>query len=209
MTFSSCLTNEDVSIVLDSSVVINLLATGQAASIIRALAIPIVITENVVREIELGGANGRAEPSLLKKLIGERVVSVRDLEGEALTIFLDLVSGSASESLGDGEAASLAFAYQYSCRAGIDEKKATRVAADRFRQMKLVTTVDILAHESVRESLGGASLIEATFRALRIARMQVRQDQFDWVARLIGSENLATCPSLRRLMRSRSLIEAP
>lgn len=54
MTFSSCLTNEDVSIVLDSSVVINLLATGQAASIIRALAIPIVITENVVREIELG-----------------------------------------------------------------------------------------------------------------------------------------------------------
>jgi predicted nucleic acid-binding protein len=206
MTFSSCLTDEDSALVLDASVVINLLATGQSASILKALAVPIVVVDNVVREIEQGGMNGRQELDPLVRLIEDGIVRLVELEGEGLDIFCDLVSGDASESLGDGEAATLAFAHWSGFLAAIDEKKATRLSADRFASLRLATTVDILAHDTVRTALGDALLADAIFRALRLARMQVREHQFDWVARLIGSANVESCSSLRRLARRRSRV---
>ena len=59
MTFSSCLTNQDEVIVLDASVIINLLATANASAILQALEADLVVTGNVVREIDRGAANGR------------------------------------------------------------------------------------------------------------------------------------------------------
>ncbi len=204
MTFSSCLTNEDRQFVLDSSVVINLLATGYAANILRALAVPIVVTDYVVGEIESGSPNGGPESRLLNELIANQVVRMAQLEEPALQLFFGLASGSVSESLGDGEAATLAFAYGSDSSAIIDEKKATRVAGERFDTLRLATTIDLLAHPNVRSALGHTALADATLQALRLARMQVREHQFDWVAGLIGLENVSSCTSLRRLARQRS-----
>jgi predicted nucleic acid-binding protein len=201
MTYSSCLTNGDREIVLDSSVVINLLATGHSAAILTALNMSVVVTDNVVREIELGSSSGRPEVEQLRAIIHDRLLLVRELEGIALETFFGLVSGRASESLGDGEAATIAFAHAKGCSAAIDEKKATRLAADRFDSVRLVTTIDILSHGTIRASLGDARLADATFNALRLARMQVREQQFGWVARLIGPERVDACSSLRRLAR--------
>src|SRR5690242_19451794 len=111
MTYSSCLTNEDLELVLDSSVVINLLATGHSAAILTALDISVVVTDNVVREIELGSSSGRPEVEQLRAIIHDRFLLVRELEGIALETFFGLVSGRASESLGDGEAATIACAH--------------------------------------------------------------------------------------------------
>jgi predicted nucleic acid-binding protein len=201
MTFSSCLADEDRELVLDSSVVINLLATGHPGWILRALGVPVVITENVVREIGQGAATGRPELDLLARMIGDQGVRVVELEGNTLETFFDLVSGSASESLGDGEGATLAFAQGHGCSAAIDEKKATRLSAARFTSLHLVTTVDILAHPAVRVALGVTGLAEATFKALDMTRMQVREHQFDWVSSLIGAERVAACSSLTRLAK--------
>ncbi|SED25208.1 hypothetical protein [Bradyrhizobium erythrophlei] len=208
MIFSSCLTEEDCELVLDSSVVINLLATGHAASILRALAMPVVLTDNVLREVEFGSSNGRQDVGFLQAMIAEQVLAIRELEGQTLETFFALVSGPASESLGDGEAATLALAHAKGCSAAIDEKKATRLATERFASTRLVTTVDILAHDGVRAGLGDARLAEAAFQALRLARMQVREQQFDWIARLIGPQNVEACSSLRRLARRRSKASA-
>lgn len=201
MTFSSCLTNQSTALVLDASVIINLLATGHASAILKALEVPLVVTESVVREIGQGVVNGRPEPALLADLISNQVLTVEELVGTALESFFDMVSGHTSNSLGDGEAATLAFAYCNGLSAAIDEKKATRIAAERYQTLELVTTVDILAHESVRRSLGTEKLASATLYALRGARMQVREHQFDWIAQLIGPEQVGTCPSLKRHAR--------
>ena len=208
MIFSSCLTEEDCELVLDSSVVINLLATGHATSILKALAMPVVLTDNVLREVAFGSSNGRQDVGFLQGMIAEQVLAIRELEGQALETFFALVSGQASESLGDGEAATLALAHARGCSAAIDEKKATRLATERFASTRLVTTVDILAHDGVRAGLGDARLAEAAFQALRLARMQVREQQFDWIARLIGPQNVEACSSLRRLARRRSTASA-
>lgn len=204
MTFSSCLTDQGSALVLDASVIINLLATGNAGVILRALAVPLVVTDNVVREIGQGAVNGRPEPTLLAELIHDQILKVEKLEGTVLESFFDMVSGRTSTSLGDGEAATLALAYSHGFSAAIDEKKATRIAAERFEALRLITTVDILAYGPVRASLGIELLANSTLQALRRARMQVWEHQFDWVAQLIGAENVDTCPSLRRHARRNS-----
>lgn len=198
MTFSSCLINQRAALVLDASVIINLLATGYANTILQALAVPIYVSDNVVREIGQGEVNGRPEPALLAKLISDQVLIVEELVGAALEDFFGMVSGHTSSSLGDGEAATLALAYRNELSAAIDEKKATRIAAESFETLKLVTTVDILASPQVQRSLGREALTTAILRALQRARMQVREHQFDWIAQLIGLENVKACPSLRR-----------
>ena len=201
MTFSSCLTNQDSILVLDASVIINLLATDHASAILQALPTPIVVTDNVIREIELGAVNGRPESKQLLELIHNQILKSEVLSGIALEHFFDLVSGSTAASLGDGEAATLALAYSNGFTAVIDEKKATTISSERFETLRLITTVDILAYEPVRISLGDEALSVATLQALKNARMQVRENQFDWIQGVIGCENVGLCPSLRRLVK--------
>ena len=209
MTFSSCLTDKDKAVVLDASVIINLLATGYAAEILQALTVNIFVTGNVVREIEGGSANGRQESKFLNELIGSNLLQTKELAGLSLENFFGLVSGSTSDSLGDGEAATLAFAYCNEFSAAIDEKKATRIAGERFGVMKLVTTVDILSHEPVQTVLGRKALANATFQALQVARMQVRPHQVNWIAQLIGEDNLKVCVSLKKYTKLKLERQSP
>jgi predicted nucleic acid-binding protein len=204
MTFSSCLAEADRQLVLDASVVINLLATRAPAPILRALGIPVLVTDNVVQEVSRDDNNGRPKLALPDELIVDGTVSVSRLEGPSLEMFAELVSGSTIETLGDGEAATLAFAHAAGASAAIDERKATRIAGSRFPSLRLVTTIDILAHRAVLSELGKDGLAQATFQALRVARMQVREHQFEWVVGVIGHENVTDCPSLRRLARNRA-----
>lgn len=204
MTFSSCLTDQNEAIVLDASVIINLLATGHASEILQALSVPLFVTGNVVREIEQGVANGRPETALLAGLITSNYLQLQELSGQSAAYFFSLVSGNTSDSLGDGEAATLALAHCNGWSAAIDEKKATRIAGERLGSVKLVTTVDILAHEPVRTSLGGAALAGAVVQALQVARMQVWPRQLEWVAQLIGDDNLARCACLKKYARRKT-----
>ncbi|WP_407116186.1 hypothetical protein [Bradyrhizobium sp. LMG 9283] len=143
-------------------------------SILRALPLAIVVTENVKREIELDATTGRSERQQLSRLVGDGLVRIAQLEGKTLETFFDLVSGSAAQSLRDGESATLAFAYGHSCSAAIDEKKATRIAAARFSSLRLATTVDILAHPDVGAALGDDKLAGAVFGALTEAHAGTR-----------------------------------
>lgn len=206
MISSSSHTDHMSALVLDSSVLINLLATKHFRPILNALSVPLIVTTNVLREIELGATDGRSEFGLLEDLISDKILRVEELKKAALEDFFRLVSGRTSESLGDGEASTLAFAQHNDIMAAIDEKKATRFAAERFPTLKLLTTVDILASTSVHKAISKSSLAEATLDALRYARMQVREHQFDWVVKLVGQENVNKCPSLKRHAKRSFLI---
>jgi len=201
MTFSSCLVEQSPPIVLDASVIINLLATGHADTILQALPGRSCVTENVVMEIKVGAENGRPESKKLFDLIERGSLEAVELNEQALESFIGIVSGSASDSLGDGEAATLAFAHRNGRIAAIDERKATRVAAEHFGSLRIATTIDILAHTPVRLALGQKRLSTAILDALRLARMQVWAPQFDWVVEQIGAANVVLCPSLRRLAK--------
>lgn len=203
MIYSSCLTDEDCLLVLDASVVINLLATGHAREILAALNRPVLLPEPVVHEVENGEQRGHGAATKCRELFIDGRIEIADLDGASLPIFMDLVGGTTSSSLGDGEAATIAIASTRPGCAVIDEKKATRLLAGKFAHIGAATTIDLLSHETVLRQIGRERLAAGTILALNEARMQVREIQFDWVEDIIGEAAVATCSGLRRLLRGR------
>lgn len=201
-------------LVADTSVVINLNATGCAEAILKALPHRVAVVDVVVDEIKVGARKGRLDSLKLEALIGANVVEVVKLGPQGLLHFENLVVGSAGETLDDGEAATIAYAEEAGARALIDERKARRLAAERYAATPLGCTADLLACGYVERAVGIPGIAEAVHNALIGARMRVLGQHIDWVMRLIGDERAADCPSLpestrqqarERLLRSSAL----
>jgi predicted nucleic acid-binding protein len=205
MTYLSCLTDEDRLLVLDASVVINLLATGYAREILAALDRLVVLPEPVVREVENGEQRGHGAKIKCRDLLIRGHIEIADLDGASLDIFMGLVGGTTSSSLGDGEAATIAIASTRQGCAVIDEKKASKLLAGSFEHIRAATTIDLLSYGAIISQLGQPALAAGMNAALNDGRMQVREIQFDWVQDVIGKAATANCSGLRRFVRSRKL----
>lgn len=190
------LADPHIPLVADSSTVINLVATGCAPSIIRAIPNPIVAVEVIPDELDTGRQRGRLHAERLKELVASRHIEIVKLSDAGWQHFETLVVGPAEQTLDDGEAATIAYAADCGAVAILDEKKGTRLSALRFPAVGVITTVDLLLHPEVRLSLGDQQFSDAVFAALRDARMAVFPHHANEVVRLIGLERAALCPSL-------------
>jgi hypothetical protein len=83
----------------------------------------------------------------------------------------------------------------------IDERKANRICGERFPEVRVGCTVDLLAHPDIMSALGRETLCQAVINALRLARMSVLPHHVAWVVDLIGEGQAALCTSLPRLAR--------
>ena len=209
MALPPSLPDQPALLVADTSVVINLNATGCAEAILKALPHRVAVVDVVVDEIKRGVRKGRQDALKLEALIGAGVVEVVRLGAQGLLRFESLVVGSAGETLDDGEAATIAYAEEADARALIDERKARRLAAERHAAVPLGCTADLLAHGEVERAVGTAGIADAVHNALIGARMRVMGQHMDWVVQLIGDERAAVCPSLpertRQQVRARLL----
>ena len=194
----SCLPENTSLIALDASIAINLNATGCAADILACFAGRIVLTDIVLGELEDGVAKGRGSAALTRQLIEKGSIRLVSLSEEGLRCFEQLVIGDAAMTLDDGEAATIAYAIETGAIAVIDERKANRICAERFRSVQLAATVDLLAHPDVQRMIGRTSLSDAVFAALTEARMRVFPHHVAWVLDLIGAERARQCRSLPR-----------
>lgn len=182
---------------------INLNATGFAEATLDALPNRVAVVQEVALELERGRRRGRNDAGALGDLVaGGRVEMVR-LGDLGMDRFTALVAGPAAETLDDGEAATIAYALEHGGAALIDERKATRICAERFDTLAVGCTVDILVHDDVGAALGQEQLAGAVFNALYHGRMDVPSRYVDWVVDLIGPERAAQCVSLPRSARSR------
>ena len=198
---STALTDPAAQLVADASTIINLIATGSAEAVIAALPNRVVVVDVVPAELEAGRTRGRAACDGLKALADAAIVEIVALPDDAAPWFEELVVGSAAETLDDGEAATIAYALARAATALIDERKATRICAERFPQLRVACTVDLLTHPGVEQRLGPSLLADAVFRALRDGRMGVAPQHLEWVVGLIGEERAALCESLPRRVR--------
>jgi predicted nucleic acid-binding protein len=192
---------DPAALVGDTSTVINLNATGCPRDILRAVPNKFVVVDVVSRELDRGRRRGRPDADILDGLVAEKLIEIVSMDNVAEANFERLVVGPAAETLDDGEAATIAYAAAAGMTAVIDERKATRLCAGLFPQLRISCTVDILSHPGVRESLGGALLADAVFHALKNGRMRVLSQHVKWVVELIGSARAAECPSLPRHAR--------
>ena len=202
MTRRSCLDGRAGSVFADTSVVINLHATGRAELILPALPNRIVVVEEVVRELEGGRRTGRTDAVALEGWIAGGLVETARLGAAGRGHFGELANGRAAETLDDGEAATVAGALERDAVALIDERKATRICGDRFPHLLTACTVDVLAQRDVRAACGLDGIAEAIFEALHRGRMRVPEHYGQWVVEVIGLERAARCRSLPRRFRS-------
>jgi predicted nucleic acid-binding protein len=188
-------------LVADTSVVINLIATGFASSIIEALPQPFVVVDVVPAELETGRGRGRMDSERFNELVNARIVRIVSLGDLGLQHFSELVAGLAAETLDDGEAATIAYAIEQSGVAFIDERKALRICSERYETLRVGCTVDLLTHPDVTARLSEEKLADATFNALQRGRMSVLPSHLTRVLSLIGSGRAALCESLPKSIR--------
>ncbi len=184
-------------VVLDSSVVINLNATGRAAEILKALEVNVEVSEQVRDELELGKTHGYDDGNKLQELIEREVIDIVELSTDELTIFRECVTGEPGRSLDDGEASTIARAVGSGAAAAIDDRKAIKLCDRSFHSVQVVSTAEILLHGSVITRLGQRDVTEAVFDALAKTRMYVPPKLVNRVISLIGVKRAAVCSSLR------------
>ncbi len=183
-------------LIADASVLINLNATGCVETILRALPHRLAVVDVVVDEIEGGVRKGRQDAVKLASLIEADLIEVVKLGPQGLIVFENLVIGPASDTLDDGEAATIAYAEEAGARALIEERKARRLASERHAGLTLGCTADLLRYVDVERAVGAAGIAAAVHSALVGARMRVLPPHMDWVVRVIGDERAANCVSL-------------
>lgn len=182
-------------IVADASVVINIIASGFAPTILGALPGPLRVPSEVQAEIERGRSRGHEDADRLTGLVDAGRVAIVDLGAAGARCFSSLVVGPASDTLDDGEATTIAYAVEHDATILIDEKKATRLCAERFSHLTVGSTVDLIGCRAVRTKLD-QDLADAIFNMLLDARMRVPPQYLDWVVAQIGPERAAQCPAL-------------
>ncbi len=183
-------------LVADASVWINLVAGARAADVIRVLAMRPQISRIALDELERGRDKGRRTAAALADLIKDGLVEVAELPSEAEDTFLNLVAGPVSQTLDDGEAATLALALQIGAVAIIDERKAINLARDRFPALQIISTAELLLSDAVRSVFSDEELGNVLYRALQEARMRVPEHLLKAVCACVGPERAAGCVSL-------------
>lgn len=198
MTLLNCLANGEKSVIIDTSVAINLNGTQFSEDIINAFNTQFMMTEIAHGEL----SPGYGDANLVGALTQKGLLRIMPLCPVGEEVFLGLVSGRASKTLDDGEAATIVFAHMTGAIAAIDEKKATVLCEKDFPSLGLVSTIDLLSHPNVLSSLGEKNLADAVYNALKFARMRVALQHIDWVVRIIGTERAAECTSLSRALKN-------
>ncbi len=189
-------------LVADASVWINLVAGGRAIDVLRTLSKPTIIPSIALGELERGRDKGRSAHDGITPLIAAGYVTVIDLPAEAEDVYLSLVAGRATQTLDDGEAATLALAIHLGATALIDERKAISIAAARFPVLTVATTTDLLLSAQVRAVLDAEQLADVLFAALMEARMRVPDHLLDEVCACLGFDRTQLCLGLPARVRS-------
>lgn len=122
-------------LVLDASVLINLLATARMESILSCICPSVMVVEEVVGEVRRNPRDRKENAAILDPLFTQGALTKVSLStAEAmLEHYLDLAAGSKDqEDLGDGEAASIAYAVHHLYAVALDERKARAVCSRRY-----------------------------------------------------------------------------
>lgn len=193
-------------LVADASVWINIIAGGQAATILRAMAQPPILPRIVLGELERGRDKGRATAERMAELIEMGLVEVAELHADAEGLFMGLVVGSISETLDDGEAATLAHAIQIGGTAMIDERKAIGLAGRRFPTLPIISSAELMLSPVSRGVLNEEQIAVMLHTALQNARMRVPDEYLVEVCQILGPGRTADCTSLPAVMRSEAML---
>ncbi|WP_244563911.1 hypothetical protein [Ensifer aridi] len=137
---------------------------------------------------------------MASELAAQGLLEIVEFDEQGEQIFASLISGPAAETLDDGEAATLAIGVMLGQTVVIDERKALRIASERFATMQVIATADIICSDRVVADLGIPQVGDLIFNGLTGARMSVPERHHGWIADILGPRILE-CRSLPAALR--------
>lgn len=192
----SRLNGDHKKLILDASVLINLLGTGLSDVLLKSLNRVIVVDEVALREVTIDPFSRKDPAEVLNRLRENGLIEVVRMSSETYDLFIELTGGDPPDDLDDGEAATLAQAAIGDCVAVIDEKKATRVAGAHFPNVTVLNSLDLLTSRELLQHNGRDRVADVVYLALRNARMRVAASERQWIFDLLGDDRARECPSL-------------
>jgi len=158
-------------LVLDASVAINLLATGQPWSILTTLGFRAYVPEQVLSEVVRCPITRRAYSDDKHPFRISPNVEIVQLSSAEVEDFVAI-----AQHVGDGEAASIAVALARRLPLALDDRRARTIAKARDGAICLIWTTELLRHPRLKAAFS-ADEADAFFAdAIRHARMHVPKD---------------------------------
>lgn len=203
MNYSSSLINNLTPLVVDTSVLINLHASGRGSKVLDCVPNEILVPEIVVAELEHETSKTQGRHRFVQDLMATCKVRVAALSEPECQVFERLVSGS--QSLGDGEAATIAIAAIRILLPIIDERRGRLQAQAHCSGKCPGWSLDVFRHPAVVAALGTSCASDALYLALRDGRMRIHDGHCDYVVSLIGVQHALECTSLPRYKERRDI----
>lgn len=184
---------------VDTSVLINLLATENPVDILRISGVDLLVPSRVAREVIRCPRTGGSDVPL-QRLLSTEFASQVDVScnPEPLKCFIALAAGSYGRSLDDGESAALALAAYLDYPLLIDEQTGRSVCGEHFSRLRLSRSVELFREVWNSNEMDRQDAKQALFDALRFGHMHVPKNSksMEWVRQVLSPKDLACCPSI-------------
>lgn len=160
-------------LVLDASVVFNLLACGRPNDVLGAIGEVFIIEERTLAEIKRHPIEGMCHKEVLGRLIKSGFVRAHRMGHAEYDVYLGLVTGKPSDCLDDGESAAIAVAANSGHTIILDDGKARRIRRERFPSIVSISSLGLFLTAGARANWSTAEIREVVNAARENARMNI------------------------------------
>ncbi len=182
------------SLVLDTSVLINLHASRHGKEVLGVLPFRFIVPRIVFDELERTSSRSSGERDFLAAAHGSGLVERVEMIDEEYEIFTRLVVEA--PTLDDGEAATIAIACSRNFHPVVDERKGRARASSLMNGRAPVWSLNLVNHPMVFGELGASVAIDALYNSLRCGRMRIAPEHVDQAIALIGFDKARHCTCL-------------
>lgn len=184
-------------LVLDASVVINLLGTGQPVEVLAGLRQRCLIEQKTLQEVKRHPIPGFKLEERLNVLFRDGLLEAVRMTDAEYEMFIELVHAPLGVRLGDGESAAISIA---SRGAGIvlDERRARRRVAEKLPTLATVSSLRLVLTSAYRQGWTQRKAAELVSLSRLHARMGVPKDDSRLLAHLMDEHEAARTDAFRQ-----------
>lgn len=160
-------------IVLDASVLINLVATEITEQLLASFGVQVYAAQVAFDEVTRDPRKRGPIATTTDPLVERGALVVVPLDDAELETFLNFVGAEKPDDLGDGEAATIAVAASRGFAVALDDGKAIRILRAQHPMMRQLYTVDLFALAEQSGLVSRDDVRRAREDAIKYARMRI------------------------------------
>jgi predicted nucleic acid-binding protein len=173
-------------VVLDASVLINLLGCGECVAVLEGLRETCLMEVRTLKEVRKHPIPGRDHVGPLRALFSSGTLEEVRMTEEEYETYLTFVSGPLGTRLDDGESAALAISGRASTIV-LDERKARRRAAEVIKDATVASTLKLMLTSGHRQAWSIQKVRELVAASRQNSRMGVPKEDMPLLDELLGS----------------------